>query len=121
METIDDPTLDTTPSVIDDYIDWTDQTDIYYFMLEMMTSNTFLAQYSDDIDPIIAWLNNYLPTFQSFYETSESKFVYHLKCPETKYTFYMDADKIEPFEELFDAYWLILLDWTVFVSNDRIC
>lgn len=43
METIDDPTLDTTPSVIDDYIDWTDQTDIYYFMLEMMTSNTFLA------------------------------------------------------------------------------
>ena len=43
METIDDPTLDTTPIDIDDYIDWTDQTDIYYFMLEMMTSNTFLA------------------------------------------------------------------------------
>ena len=33
----------------------------------------------------------------------------------------MDADKIEPFEELYDGYWLILLDRTAFVTNDRLC
>jgi len=34
----------------------------------------------------------YLPTMQPFYETKESKYVYHLRCPESKYTYYWDAD-----------------------------
>ena len=34
----------------------------------------------------------YLPTMQPFYETKESKYVYHLRCPESKYTYYWDAN-----------------------------
>ena len=106
------------PDSNEERIDWSDAGSLYDLFLQLAYGySTFSADGADELSKNTR-LNNYLPTFQPYYETSESKFVHHLKCPESKYTFYMDADIIGLEEQLADATFLVLLDRTVFVSND---